>query len=271
MEFKKNPDLMEKPNHAHYPICRGRLDAIENISQNIFKVTIPMSIFMTLLSFLAVPLHVVGWIPLMFTLKDAKAFNMGLGFSLMQAVCCLSMLLFSVLGCTKRKIFNVILFFMYALMLVSSLLIRLTVFDIITAIMGGVGVVNSFGALKGYRDFKQLSNTEGFPVFSAILTEYDERKQESPDGYYRDHYHKLLHEKLKKERNIDKSLNISVKTGSKEELSMLSQASSPETNGLGEMPELTVNSVARPNIDPSRFKPKGAKEGTFSDSPLKNI
>ena len=147
----------------------------------------------------------------------------------------------------------------------------MTFFDIVTAVIGGVGVVASIGSIKGYRDFKQLVNTEGYPVFSSILTEYDERKKESPDGYYRDHYHKLLHEKLKKERNIDSSYNTSVKTGSKEEISLLSQPSSPETNGLGEMPELKINSVARPNVDPSRFKPKGAKEGTFSDSPLKNI
>lgn len=270
MEFKKNPDFLEKPDHAHYPICRGRLDAIEAVSQNTLKVSIPICLFMVVLSLLAVPLHVVGWIPLMFTLKDAKPFGMGVGFSIMQTVCCLVMLLFAFLGCTKRKIFNVILFFMYAFMLVSSLLIRLTVFDIITAIMGGVGVVNSFGALSGYRDFKQLQNTEGYPLFSAILTEYDEKKQQSPDGYYRDHYNKLLREKIKKERNIDNSIDPSGKADGKDPITSLSQPLSAEKDGLGEMPELTINNVLRQNADPSRFKPKKEKEGTFSDSPLKN-
>lgn len=270
MEFKKNPDLAEKPDHAHYPVCRGRLDAIENVSQNTLKVTIPISLLMALLSLLSVPLHVVGWIPLMFTLKDAQAFNMGIGFSIMQTVCCFVMLLFAFLGCTKRKIFTVILFFLYAFMLVSSLFIRLTPFDIITALIGIVGVVNSFGSLKGYRDFKQLRNTEGYPVFSDILAEDEEKKKISPDGYYRDHYSKLLHEKLKKERNIDNSIGTSGKVSGKDPITALSQPVSAEKKDIGEMPELTINSTPRTSAPPSRFKPKREKEGTFSDSPLKN-
>ena len=40
MEFKKNPVLAEKPNHAHYPVCRGRLDEINKISYKTFYYTI---------------------------------------------------------------------------------------------------------------------------------------------------------------------------------------------------------------------------------------
>ena len=268
MEFKKNPDLIEKPNHAHYPTCRGRLDAIKNISQQTLFYTLAVSGIMALLSLLAVPLHVVGWIPLMFTLKDTAAFEMGFGFSMVQMLMCLLLSLVALIGCTRYKICTVIVFFVYALMLVFSAFVRLTMFDFVTLIIGGGGVFKSFGALKGYADFKQLRRTEGYPMFSAILTEYDEKKKENPDGFSGDRYHKLLREKLAKERNISQGTDASgIK---KKKLMSYAQPVSAETDGFGEMPELTVKSVVRTNTNTSRFKPKGVKEGDFSDSPLKN-
>ena len=266
MEFKKNPDLMEKPDHAHYPMCRGRLDAINDICKDTLFYTLVVSAVLAFFSLLATPMEVVSWIPFIFTLQDAKAFGMSFGFSVFQLLMSLMLSVVALLGLVKHKIFTVIMFFVYLGMLVSSLFIVLTRFDFLTAILGAVGVYKSAGILKGYRDFKQLRKTEGYPLFSAILTEYDERKAESPDGYYRDHYQKLLQEKLAKERNLSSSLDASGKST----LSQLVKPSSAETNGLGEMPELTVNTMVNRNVNAAIFKPKGAKEGTFSDSPLKN-
>jgi hypothetical protein len=270
MEFKKNPELAEKPNHAHYPMCRGRLDKIEDICKDTFYFTILSSAVMGLFSLLMTPMEVVGWIPLMFTLQKTEAFQMSAMFSVVQALMCVVLVVIALLGCFKHKIFTVIMFFVYLMMTLSSLFIWLTSFDIFTLILGAVGVYKSAGILKGYKDYKQLRNTEGFPLFSIILTEYDERKADSPDGYYQDHYQKLLQEKIAKERNLSNSLDASGKKTGKSKLTQFARPSSAETNGLGDMPELNVNTMVNRNVNEAIFKPKGAKEGAFSDSPLKN-
>ena len=123
----------------------------------------------------------------MFTMKDIE-FGMGGGFCITQACVSLVLIVFAAMGCTERKIFDVLLCFAYMAMLVSSIFIHLSVFDAFTFIIGLTGTLYSFGILKGYVDFKQLRNTEGYPIFSVSLAEYDDRKKNSPDGYYRDHY-----------------------------------------------------------------------------------
>uniref|UniRef100_UPI0025DA1068 hypothetical protein n=1 Tax=Ruminococcus sp. TaxID=41978 RepID=UPI0025DA1068 len=199
MIFSKNPELSEKPDHLHYPICRGRLEAINNISARILKFTVGAAVLLAAVSLLGAPLHVVGWLPMMFTMKDIE-FGMGGGFCITQACISLVLIVFAAMGCTERKIFDVLLCFAYMAMLVSSIFIHLSVFDAFTFIIGLAGTLYSFGILKGYVDFKQLRKTEGYPIFSVSLAEYDDRKKNSPDGYYRDHYDELVRQRLMQQR-----------------------------------------------------------------------
>ena len=134
MIFKNNPELIEKPDHLHYPICRGRLEEINQISTRILKFTIGAAILMAAVSLLGAPLHVVGWLPMMFTMKDIE-FGMGGGFCITQALISLLLIVFAALGCTERKIFDVLLCFAYMAMLVCSIFIHLSIFDAFTFII----------------------------------------------------------------------------------------------------------------------------------------
>ena len=264
MEFKKNPVLIEKPDHAHYPVCRGRLDEIEAISRKTFFYTLASCGIMAFFSLLQVPMHLAGWVPLMFTMQDTAAFDMGAGFSLFQLIMCLVIAGISLIGCTKHKIFTVIMFFLYVLTLVCSLIARLSGFDFITVVIGIGGMYTSIGSLKGYSDYKQLKNTEGFPIFSTVLADHDDMKKYSPNGYNKRHFDKLLREKALRERNIAQNAS-----GSNRSVPNLAKPQSSDTNDIGGMPALNV---ARRNLSSSvgqKFVPKAHKEVFFSDSTLK--
>jgi hypothetical protein len=264
MEFKKNPELIEKPDHAHYPVCRGRLDEIEEISRKTFFYTLGTNGVLALFSLLQVPMHLVGWVPLLFTMQDTSAFNMGAGFSLFQLIMCLVIAGISLLGCTRHKIFTAIMFLLYALTFVCSLIARLTGFDFITVIIGIGGMYNSLGALKGYTDYKQLSNTEGFPIFSTVLADHEDMKKYSPNGYNKRHFDKLLREKALRERNMAPN-----QSGSSSPVPNLAQPQSADTKDIGGMPTLNVTRPARNTSVEQKFIPKAHKELFFSDSTLK--
>ena len=264
MEFKKNPELIEKPDHAHYPVCKGRLDEIEDISRRTFFFTLAASGIMAFFSLLQVPLHLVGWVPLMFTIQDTVAFNMGAGFSIFQLLMCLVITGISLVGCTKHKIATVIMFFLYALTFVCSLITNLSGFDFLTVLIGIGGMYVSFGSLRGYSDYKQLRNTEGFPIFSTVLADHDEMKKYSPNGYNKRHFDKLLREKALRERNIAPNA-----AGSSQPVPNLAQPQSAATNDIGGMPALNVARKNRSSSVGQKFVPKSHKEVFFSDSTLK--
>jgi len=263
MIFKNNPELIEKPDHLHYPICRGRLEEINQISTRILKFTIGAAILMAAVSLLGAPLHVVGWLPMMFTMKDIE-FGMGGGFCITQALISLLLIVFAALGCTERKIFDVLLCFAYMAMLVCSIFIHLSIFDAFTFIIGLAGTLYSFGILKGYIDFKQLRKTEGYPIFSVSLAEYDDRKKNSPDGYYRDHYDELVRQRLMQQRQGSQPANMQQGGGIKS----FSQAQS-DSGGLGDMPELNISKPVMKKAAPDRFVSKSGKESKVLFSELK--
>lgn len=264
MEFKKNPELIEKPDHAHYPVCRGRLDEIEEISRKTFFYTLAVSGILAFFSLLQVPMHLAGWVPLMFTIQDTVAFNMGAGFSLFQLIMCLVIAGISLIGCTKHKIATVIMFFLYVLTFVCSLIARISAFDFITAIIGIGGMYVSSGSLKGYSDYKQLRNTEGFPIFSTVLADHDDMKKNSPNGYNKRYFEKLLREKALRERNIAPNA-----AGGRQPVPNLTKPQSADTNDIGGMPALNVARQNRNLSVGQKFVPKDHKEVFFSDSTLK--
>lgn len=264
MEFKKNKDLIEKPDHLHYPICRGRLEAIRQISADILKVTVVTSVVLAVLSLVGIPFHVVGWIPMMFTMEEMHI-GMNGGFAILQTVICLIPIAFAAFGCTERKIFDVLLFLYYALMLIFSVIIHLTLFDAVSFLVGLVGVLRSFRILKGYADFQQLRKTEGYPIFSITLAEYDDRKRNSPDGYYRDHYDELVRQRLMQQRQGSQPADMNKSGG----IMAFSQPQSDAAGGLGDMPELDIQKKEAIKAAPGRFVTKTGKESTVLFSGMK--
>ena len=253
-----NEDLREKPNHAHYPICRGRMGDIESNSHKIFFFTLFACVIMAFLSILCIPMHVVGWIPMIFNSEEISkgAFHLSLGFGFSQVLSCAAIVVIAALNMGKRKVCGVVMLIIYGALLLSSLLASLTGFDVVTTIFGILGLYYSRDTIRDKRDYEQLSKTEGFPLFNVILAEYDDQKNQQP--YLRtasgmDYYDK-----------------------------MTQQAAAPVTaptapqpnyykpdNSLGNMPELGVASAVRSSVKNGIFEPKGGKEGTLSFSPLK--
>ncbi len=268
MEFRKNPELAEKPNHAHYPVCRGRLDEINKISYKTFYYTICVSLILGLFSIMQVPLNVVGWVPMLFTMEDNQAYNMSFGFCFTQFIMCIVFCFISALGCTRQKIFTVITFVLYCLMFVSSVFTFFSRFDMITALLGFIGICVSFYSVTAYTDYKQLEKTEGFPIFSTILADYEEQKKKNPNGFSKKQFDKLMREKLKRERNTH---NVGDLDGGNQQqnISSFAKPQSVDTNDIGEMPELSVKPIVRTEAVYKKFTPKDRKEIFFSDSPLK--
>lgn len=258
MDDYYNDELREKPNHAHYPICRGRMGDIKSHGQAIFIFTLIASLIMSFLSFLRVPMHVIGWIPMIFNSEEISkgAFNVSMGFGLSQVLCCVTMAVFSALNWGKHKVFGIVLFIIYLVLLISSLLISLTGLDVLTCIIGILGLYYCRGVLRDKRDYEQLAQTEGFPLFSVVLAENDDKY-----GYssYIKTKHGLDYYNKRTQQNSAPAAHAPVQP----------QINPKPENVLGDMPELNISALSRSGAANGKFSPKSGKEGTISFSPLK--
>ena len=171
-----NQDIAEKPDHLHYPACLGRKTEIEKQSFEILVYTVVAFFMMGILSMVGVKYTIFAVIPeLICGDNDVRIAGLQIvEFVLISAL--------SLLGWTKYKIFNAILLLVYILMVVISLFFRDNVADPIALIVGLGGIWKTYSAFGMWRDYDQLRNTEGFPLFSLHLTEYNERMDEKNGG-----------------------------------------------------------------------------------------
>lgn len=262
----KNPTLQEKPNHAHYPACLGRLETIRKQGTAFFIYSLISSLVLALMSLTAAPLQVVGWLPLLFG-GSRTYLNEGLSF--LQMFLCLGLGVLGFFGCTRRKVLHVILFVIYVLMFIAPIFYMFTLLDALTFIAGGLGVIYGYRAPASYLDYRQLSETEGFPVFSIILAESDEKKKrmDSFDNWYE--------QKKNEKRSYDSSgkdltVNVPVPPSVPQTAPPVQPAVKKEVSAeMGNMPEIVINRKVSAAADPDRFKPKTGKAGRISDSGLK--
>lgn len=255
MDENINQDLREKPNHAHYPICRGRLDEIQSHSRRLLYCTLVVFLLMAFFSFLCVPLHVVGWIPMLFNTEEISkgAFHTSLGFGMSEVFFCAAIIFIAFLNCGKRKVFGIVMLVIYAVLLLASLLVYLSPFDYITTFMSALGLYFSRSVFKDKRDYEQLSKTEGFPMFSVILAEYDDQKEQQP--FIRTQSGKDYYNKASQQGSAPAAPTV--------------QSYANPNSGLGNMPEIGVAASARQTARSGRFEPKPEKEGTLLFSPMK--
>lgn len=255
MDGNINEDIREKPNHAHYPICRGRMADIESHSHKIFFYTLIVCLIMAFFSVLCIPMHVVGWIPMIFNSEEISkgAFHVSLGFGFSQVLSCVAIVVIAALNMGKRKVCGVVMLIIYGALLLSSLLVSLTGFDVVTLIISIMGVYYCREAIRDKRDYEQLSETEGFPMFNVILAEYEDNKGKQP----------FLHTKSGKDyyKKANQQHTAPVNNASQDSLK-------PEIV-LGNMPELDTANLSRSGAAEGRFQPRSGKEGTISFSPLK--
>ena len=263
----KNPVLEEKPDHAHYPACRGRLEAIEKNGFRLLIYTLIASFLLAVLSIMGNPIQVVGWIPLLIS-NSPESLSVGLCF--LQALISLSLAVLAFFGCGRRKILHLVLLLIYGAMFISCLVYRYTVLDIFTFIIGGMGILFGYNSYADYFDYKQISETEGFPQFSLILTEYDEKKDEQKKF---EEWYSARQQRSHPGSGNDDPATAPVEVPKVPEynsryVQSVFKEQAPSA-GIGDMPEITVNGNVHGSSNSGRFRQRSGKAEKISDSNMK--
>lgn len=252
MFLKLDPTFFEESGHAHYPACCGRMESISRNGHRMFFYTLIAAVVLSAISAMGARIQVISWIPMMIC-----DLNGGVGWVGIQVLVCLSLIIMAALGCGKSKIFGVILLLIYFLMLAIPLFYRISPFDIFSVLIGGGGVFFGYKAPRDFKDYSQLRETEGFPLFNTLLTEYDEKKQREAEFEQRYGGPRHTGDSGETPQNKAPVLHNTV------------YRSSNARDGIGDMPELEIGDLVSGEPSGGRFVPKGGKEGTISDSPLK--
>lgn len=160
-----NPDLLELPDHEHYPACSTRMTGINRICTRIFNYVLLTSIIICILSFTGINLPVIS------TLPSLLSTSFEVPFMFFQVFEMIAMVIIAGLGYGRYKICNVILFILYALMLIVGIFSKNFPGNLFTLIIGAGGTAQTFRAYGIYSDFEQLKKTEGYPHFNLRFTE----------------------------------------------------------------------------------------------------
>ena len=154
-----DPKYDEKPDHGHYVACAVRNKQIYDFSRNVFVYTGGVCLVMLFITYCGAAMPLVSWIPSLFGCPTCVP------FLFTQTVELILVTLASFLAFGKWKILHIGLFIGY-LLLVAATFFDGSAIDIITFIIGVVGVVLTAPSFKVYSDYNQLMKTEGWPHFS---------------------------------------------------------------------------------------------------------
>ncbi|MCR5111158.1 MAG: hypothetical protein K6B38_09670 [Ruminococcus sp.] len=235
-----NPDIQEKPDHLHYPACLGRKTEIEKQSLEILLYTLAALAFPSIISIMGVRFAMFSALPDIIFGED------GVKTAFFQVFEFFMIAVLALLGCTKYKVFDVIVMLIYILMVIISLLFNETTADALIVIAGLGGIWKSIGSYKAWNDYEQLMNTEGFPIFSITLAEHDEKIANEKNGI------------PSQPSGIDPTIAAQY---------VMSQLSSGNADkimpAIGELPQIASSPSAR------RYMPEGQKESVILESPMK--
>ena len=162
-----NEELLEQPDHAHYPACLGRLTAIKAYCSRSFYFSAFSGFFMGVLTLFGVRFSLISFIP------DLIGDPTVIISDIVQHIIIIGIAVMAGFSVGKFKIFSPILFALYALMAIISVFTS----DIISFVIGAAGGAFNYKCLSVYFDYKQLSQTEGFPFFNKRLAEQEENSE----------------------------------------------------------------------------------------------
>lgn len=237
-----NEELAEKPDHGHYPVCLGRKMEIDKLSFEIFAYTALSSLIMIIFSIMGMRFTVPYVLPeLIFGSNDvACAFFQAFEFLLLAVV--------SLIGCTRYKVADVIVFMIYVVLFIFTFIKREYVWDAFIVIISAGGIFKSIGAYKMMCDSEQLRNTEGYPIFSLILAEKEEQKSSGADpSVYRN-------------------------AGGQSAMDNAVAAAAPVFTGTDngvDMPSVSPVKLPQYNYTEKRYMPQGVKVSGILESPMR--
>lgn len=238
-----NEDIAEKPDHLHYPACLGRKNEIDKRSFEIFAVTSLSCLLLSFCSLIGMKFTVPYIIPEILCGTDAvKA-------SFVQIAEFILLAGFSLIGCTKYKICDVIVLMTNILFFSITLITRDNPGDALLLIASGYGIFKSYDSFSLMRDYDQLRNTEGFPAFSLILAEYEQKLNNTdPDPSVF--------------RNTSGSSAMDDASGKVQQLAFTG-------NNDVDMPALSPVNLPKENYCEKRYMPKSPKVSGIIESPLR--
>ena len=243
-----NEDLEEKPDHLHYPACLGRMNEIRKQSFEIFVYTAIVFFVFGIFSIVGIKFNMFAVIPdLLFDEDGTKiAFFQIFEFIIVTVI--------SLLGCTKYKIFDVIIMLMYVLMVILSIFSKYNSADPVVFLAGAGGLWKSIGSLRIWNDYEQLSQTEGFPIFSLILTEQEKKMQES-----------ML------QNTVDNTLTQLDPASSLGQAVAMTAANQFNMQNNTGMPTINTVPVTDNRMPDRRYLPNSQKESCILECPMKFI
>lgn len=178
--MKKNEQLAEKPNHEHYMVCRARKAEIDRFSKKVFVYTSIECAVMICMTLAGINIGAFSWLPSL--CGGGDPFN--INYIILQSVEIMAMFIFGILGQVVNKIFDVIIFAVNCIIVISCLFAGIGSFYVfLPFVMGIVAILLTFPSINAYLDYCQLSETEGFPNFNDILA-YAEDNAEYKSYYF---------------------------------------------------------------------------------------
>lgn len=294
MKFNPDPRFTARPDHSHYPACLGRLEAIKMHGNAIFIYTVVISVFLLIFSIFGIKMAVISWIPSAVCAVSGNDESMLAYFFQLLGVA--GIFILSFLNYGKRKFCGIILNIIYVFIGFTPLFYMYSPLDIFSVIIGIAGAAMSLSAYGDFKDYTQLSDTEGFPIFLEYYTAQQERKAGAKQAEER--YEQLRRERLAQlnEKNAPESVSVPdepapfagperraqlfEKAADKESASVFVndleekeapavQPVSDPSDGYGDMPELDLSALNSSAPTNSRFVPKSGKESAVRDSQMK--
>lgn len=178
--MKKNEQLAEKPNHEHYMACNTRKLQIDRFSKRVFIYTSIECAVMICMTLAGINIGAFSWLPSL--CGGGDPFN--INYIILQSVEIMAMFIFGILGQVVNKIFDVIIFAVNCIIVISCLFAGIGSFYVfLPFVMGIVAILLTFPSINAYFDYRQLSETEGFPNFSNFLA-YAEDNAEYKSYYF---------------------------------------------------------------------------------------
>ncbi|MBQ7026779.1 MAG: hypothetical protein IJN14_00065 [Ruminococcus sp.] len=165
-----NNKLAAKPDHSHYPVCLGRLTTINDSCHKLFRDTIVVNGGLLILTLFGQYIPVISLISTLFG-EPTEVIVMFIQVLLITGISVMT-----ALGCGKNKFFNAIALLIYVMIAIGGLIHKDSVGGAASFLICTAVVIMNLKMFVYWLEYRQLSNTEGFPLFSERLTEYDENR-----------------------------------------------------------------------------------------------
>lgn len=166
-----NEKLAAKPDRSHYPVCLGRLTTINDSCHKFFRDALVANGGLAILTIFGQYIPVISFVSTLFgELTDVLVM-------FIQWLMITGISVLTGFACGKRKYLNIIALTLYVMIAIGGLIHNDSIGGVASFLICATVAAMNIKMFVYCFEYNQLSKTEGFPLFSERLTEYDENKQ----------------------------------------------------------------------------------------------